>query len=129
MIFTEVKYQAPNDVKPSYPNFGRYTSRADIFTLPAEKVATAGYYELVRNWRIDVELAGRLDRSFALINLGPRRLAVRTPGLVDTFEAAPGRAFAFISWSDLLAAAATKLEPPQWLDDFIRERELDSRWS
>jgi hypothetical protein len=129
LAFVEVKYQAPNDVKPGYPNFRLYTERADIFALPAGQVAATGYYELVRNWRIGVALAESSGRAFALINLGPRRLAGRTPGLANTFKTSPGRAFASVSWSDLLAAIAADLDPPRWLSDFIAERELSSRWS
>ena len=38
-------------------------------------VADTGLYELVRNWVIGVELAGRLGSSFTLINLGAPSLA------------------------------------------------------
>lgn len=124
----EVKYRAPNDLQPGYAKFGRYTDRADLFTVAPSEIARRGYYELVRNWRIGVGVAERLDARFALINLGPQRLAARTPDLADVFKAAPGRQFASLSWKDLLAATAP-LDRPTWLDDFIGDPQLAARWS
>ena len=128
LLFVEVKYQAPNDVKPDYGNFVRYTDRAELFAVTPEAVATSGYYELVRNWRLGVGLAERLGSPFALVNLGPRRLAARTPDLAGTFSTTPARTFGSLSWEALLTTAA-QLEQQQWLDDFIHARQLDSRWA
>lgn len=108
--------------------FSRYTDRAELFAVTSAAVAASGYYELVRNWRLGVGLAERLGSRFALVNLGPRRLAARTPDLAGTFSTTPDRTFGSLSWRALLAAAA-QLEQQQWLDDFIHARQLDSRWA
>jgi len=128
LVFVEVKYRARNDFQPGYVNFAHYTDRADLFAVSPSEVAQHGYYELVRNWRLGVGLAERLAVPFALINLGPERLASRTPDLATSFRLNPNRQFASLSWGALLDAASS-LDRPTWIDDFIRERQLDSRWS
>jgi hypothetical protein len=127
--FAEVKYQAANLVQRDYRNFTRYTDRAELFAVSSAEVGAAGHYELVRNWRIGVALAERLERPFALLNLGPRRLAGRTPTLASMFNVGDGRVFASLSWAQLLAAVRRAHELPSWLADFVAARQLDSRWS
>ena len=127
LLFVEVKYQAPNDVKPGYGNFSRYTDRAELFAVTPTAVSAAGYYELVRNWRIGVGLAERLGSPLRW-STWPRRLAGRTPDLAGTFSTTPDRTFGSVSWEALLAAAA-QLEQQPWLHDFVHARQLDSRWA
>lgn len=129
LVFIEVKYQAPNDVKRGYANFVRYTDRAELYAVSPATVAATGYYELVRNWRIGVAMAERLERSFALINLGPRRLASRTPGVEGVFKTASSRVFVSLTWADFLAAVEGQIELPPWLAAFVAVRQLDSRWA
>jgi hypothetical protein len=44
------------------------------------------------------------------------------------FLTTPDRTFRSLSWAALLAAAS-QLEQPRWLDEFIHARQLDSRWA
>jgi hypothetical protein len=98
-------------VKAGDGNFSRYTDRTGLFAVTPAAVAASGYYELVSNWRLGVGLAERIGVPFALVNLGPRRLAERTPDLAGTFSTKPDRSFGYLSWGALLAAAA-QLEQP-----------------
>jgi hypothetical protein len=128
LIFVEVKYRAPNDRRPGYGNFDRYLKRNGVFAKSPEEVAAAGYYELVRNWRIGTELAERTKRPvFLLLNLGPVRLARRDAGLAELFATTPTRTFSPLSWSALIQTMRKARPLPDWLDAYIAERELESR--
>ncbi len=128
MVIVEVKYRSPNDVKPGYGHFGRYLDCAALFATPPEEVARQGLYELVRNWRIGAALAEQAGRRFALVNLGPRRLAAQTPGLASTFAQSAARSFTSLAWSNLLGAARRREPFPEWLDAFVADRGLEDRW-
>jgi hypothetical protein len=80
-------------------------------------------------WRIGIELAERLGRRFVLINLGPERLAKKTPGIDALFDTTPSRRFRSLAWGALLAHVSQDTELPRWLVEFIAERQLDSRWA
>ena len=129
LVVIEVKYRDGNDVQPDHGQFDRYLDRPELFAESREEVIAAGYYELVRNWRIGVELAERSARPrFALINLGPQGLAASSHGLSDLFECDATRSFHALSWASLLRSARIGPAFPPWLDDFVSERELESRW-
>lgn len=128
VVIVEVKYRSPNDVKPDYAHFERYLDRPDLFAKSPAQVARQGFYELVRNWRIGAALAEQTDRRFALVNLGPRRLAADTPDLTSTFAESPERSFNSLAWADLLGAARRRELFPGWLDQFVVERGLEDKW-
>ena len=74
VAFVEAKYQSPNPPQPEYKHFATYLDRPELFRVSTEEVAAAGHYELVRNWRIGIEVAERLGAdTFTLVNLGPSR--------------------------------------------------------
>ncbi len=127
LVFVEVKYRSPNDRQRNSRKFDRYLKRHDLFARPPEEVAGSGYYELVRNWTIGNELAERSNRSsFALLNLGPARLARQSPGLPELFSATPTQTFITLSWSSLIEAIRATQPFPAWLDAYISKRELET---
>ena len=126
-LLVEAKFLSENERRAGHPNFGRYLDRPDLFEAAPEEVAAAGYHELTRNWRIGTALAEALGvPRFLLINLGPPEKieadAIAFSGLLAT---SPTREFWYLSWSDVLEAAAP-LEP--WLDRYASERHRLLYW-
>lgn len=96
-----------------------------MFTLPADEVATVGYYELTRNWRIGVQVAERLGvPEFLLINLGSKGLGGSAAQFAATIQQTPQRRFCHRRWAQVLETASP-LEP--WLAQYARTRELYAR--
>jgi hypothetical protein len=124
LVFIEAKYRSPNDRKPGYENFKRYTrGRSELFAVPPDEVAAAGFYELTRNWRIGVEVAERLGvREFLLVNLGGRSLAESATGFATTIDQTEARRFSHRTWGEVLEAASP-VKP--WLADYARCKKLD----
>jgi hypothetical protein len=125
LVVVEVKYRSPNDVKPGYANFSRYTGRGELFDVAPEEVARLGFYELVRNWRFGVELAERTGRRFVLVNLGPPALAAQTPALGTVFAQTAARRFTSVTWPKLLSVARERAAFPSWLETYVGDRGLD----
>jgi hypothetical protein len=123
LVFVEAKYRSPNDKKPGYGNFKRYTSgRLDLFKLAPDDVATAGHYELTRNWRLGIEVAERLGvNRFLLVNLGGKRLADSATEFAATIQQTPTRRFCHRRWAEVLEMASP-LEP--WLAEYAMNRRL-----
>ena len=90
-------------------------------------IATAGFFELTRDWRIGVALAETLQTpGFLLINLGPpEKIEVDADIFMTLVKREPLRAFASCSWSDVLEAAKP-LEA--WLDRYASERHRLLYW-
>jgi hypothetical protein len=80
-----------------------------------------GLYELARNWRLGIELAGA--RAFALINLGPERTRTSAKCFEGLVRTTAGRRFRHILWSDFLGRVHGQ---PAWLKDFLVERGIAS---
>jgi hypothetical protein len=126
LVFVEAKYRSPNDRQPRYKHFRVYTNgRADLFKVPPDQVAAAGYYELTRNWRIGVEVAERLGLSeFLLVNLGGQALADSADAFAATIQQTPARRFCHRRWAEVLSQASP-LE--SWLADYAKAKKL-ARW-
>jgi hypothetical protein len=121
VVLIEVKHTTSNPVKADYPHFDRYLDDPAMWSAPMHEVKGVGLYELTRNWRLGIELAG--TRAFALINLGPertRKTAECFEGLVKTNDR---RLFRYNLWSDFLGRVHGK---PSWLKDFLVERGIAS---
>jgi hypothetical protein len=101
----------------------------DLFTTAAEDIAAAAYYELIRNWTIGTQLAERTNRSFSLINLVRHRLEQAAPGFEKAFARTPTRRFAHLTSGALLDDLSATAELPAWFQQFIHERQLDTRWA
>ncbi|MGZ4462954.1 MAG: hypothetical protein ACXVZP_08950 [Gaiellaceae bacterium] len=127
LVIVEAKFRSPNDHRPSYRGFARYLDRSDLFAAAPEAVAAAGYYELTRNWRIGTALAQALGiAGFLLVNLGPpEKIETDAQAFESLLDRSAGRDFAYMSWSDLLEAAAP-IEP--WLDRYASERHRLLYW-
>ncbi len=106
LVFVEAKYRSGNNRKAEYAHFTRYLDRPQLFTMLSDEVQRAGYYELVRNWRVGIEVAERLrtDR-FVLVNLGPPRLDSSAHAFSRSLAETPNRRFMHLTWSSLLANA------------------------
>jgi hypothetical protein len=127
VVIVEARFLDKNPTRPNYRNFPRYLDRRDLFAVPPEEVAAAGYYELTRNWRIGTALAENLGApDFLLVNLGPPE---KIEGDAEVFASllarSPSRDFTTCSWSDILEAAAP-LEP--WLDRYASDRHRLLYW-
>ena len=127
VVLVEAKFRSVNECQPNHRNFRRYLDRPDLFAVPPEEVAAAGYYELTRNWRIGTELAKRLRvPGFMLINLGPpEKIELDADIFMMLLARSTLRGFASCSWSDVLAAAKP-LEP--WFDRYVSERHRLLYW-
>ncbi|MGD0273943.1 MAG: hypothetical protein ABSB96_09480 [Gaiellaceae bacterium] len=127
VVLVEAKFRSGNDCQPDHRNFDRYLDRRDLYAVSPEEVATAGYYELTRNWRIGTALAESLQTpGFLLINLGPpEKIEVDADIFMTLLTRSPLREFASCSWSDILEAAKP-LEP--WLDRYASERHRLLYW-
>lgn len=124
-VVVEAKYLSGNDSRPDYVNFDRYLGRRELFLAPAELVKADGWYELVRNWRIGIELSERLDTSrFVLVNLGPSELKISAVAFEGSLAQHASRSFLHLTWSALLDRVRAKED---WLDEYARTRGLYSR--
>ena len=121
-VLVEVKYRSPNEQGASSPHFPRYLDRPDLFSVPVQDVEKAGFYELVRNWRIGVELAERRGTAFHLVNLGPRSMARSASAFSRLLAQTPERQFSHRSWADVLTAVSPA---PAWFEEYSRKRHLD----
>jgi hypothetical protein len=123
LVFAEAKTGSPNEILTGQlrSKIDRYTTgRADIFAVPAEEVRAAGYYELIRNWRIAAELGDRAGiGQWILVNLGPDRLAKDVAVVREVLAGEHGR-LEHVRWSQLLAG----LDPPRWFAEYVSSRGL-----
>jgi hypothetical protein len=127
LVIIEVKHRASNDVQSvsAAHKFDRYLADTSAFTHP-EIIKDTLLYELARNWRVGIEVAG--DRPFRLVNLGAPKLFAGGPkGLLDRFEhglsTANDRSFARITWPTFLADAQAATGPlPPWLTAWLGRR-------
>ena len=127
VVFVEAKFLGRNELRPNYRTFDRYLDRRDLFAVPDEEVAAAGYYDLTRNWRIGAALTDALQTPrFLLVNLGPpEKIEVDAEIFSALIARSPAREFTTCSWSDILEAAQP-LEP--WLDRYASERHRLLYW-
>ena len=127
VVFVEAKYRSANERRPRHPNFPRYLDRPELFAATPDAVATAGYYELTRNWRIGAALADALQvPDFLLVNLGPPdKLEAEAEAFASLLARSGSRDFVFWSWSDILEAAAPV---EAWLDRYASERHRLLYW-
>jgi hypothetical protein len=127
LVVVEAKFLSQNQRRPNLRGFDRYLDRPDLFAVSPEAVAAAGYYELTREWRIGSELAHILDvPRFLLLNLGPpEKIETDAQAFERLLAGRPEREFGYLSWSDLLEAAAP-LQP--WLDRYASERRRLLYW-
>jgi hypothetical protein len=121
------RYRTGNEQRPNNAGFSRYLDHAYLFSVLTSKVASAGYYELTRGWRIGSGLAQRLGiGSFLLVNLGPPEKIEQDAEAFSRMLAVSGkRDFVQRSWNDVLEAARP-LEP--WLDRYASERHRLLYW-
>jgi hypothetical protein len=121
-VLVEVKYRSSNQEGASSPHFLRYLDRPALFAVTVQEVEKAGFYELVRNWRIGVELAERRSTAFRLVNLGPRSIARSASGFSLSLAQTPDRQFGHRSWADVLAAVRPT---SPWFESYVKTRDLD----
>ena len=116
VVFVEVKLDSANDSQPGHRRFSMYLNpAADLYSNPAA-VATAGFYELTRNWTIAGALAAHLGCSMMLINLGPGAVGHSAEGFSSLLRQNDRRRFVFRTWNDVVRAAAPL---PRWLEVYL----------
>jgi hypothetical protein len=120
-------FRSSNERRPHQRGFARYLDRSDLFCVTPEAVAAAGFLDLTREWRIGNALATYLEvPAFLLVNLGPpEKIEADAQAFEKLLARTAGREFAYLSWSDLLEAAAP-LAP--WLDRYASERHRLLYW-
>lgn len=124
LVAIEVKYLSRNDRKPGRAGrVARYVESGH-FTADADAVDGLGFYELVRNWALGAALAEALGRRFLLVNLGPEDLRPDMELLRRQLSESPERRAAFLSWPDLVTGIVGTGAAPEWLTDYLRQREL-----
>lgn len=124
LIAIEVKYRSGNDRQiGNYDQLSKYLEGTGAITSPGI-VRETGLYELARNWRIGMELAG--SRPFALINLGPDDLFRKEGKRLENFRQGlaedNNHRFLTVHWSYFLSAIPQPR--PLWFDQYLMEREL-----
>ena len=120
VIIIEAKFSSSNEVRSSdYGGWDKYAN-TDCFR-DWDVVRDTGRYELVRNWRLGVELAG--ERCFKLVNLAQNfsddertalarlRIALRTTS---------ARHFTLRTWSSILG----HITIPDWFQKYAERRVL-----
>jgi len=100
LVFIEVKYSSPNDIKPEEKKFRNY----EVLDIKMEEIIKSGHYELFRNWAFASKLSNGKD--FELINLAPKkRFNDKNKEKLTQFEASlkSGKGkFVKMSWEDIL---------------------------
>jgi len=115
VVLIEVKYRSGNDRKRFGDRYNRYVRETDAFSDVAA-VGRSELYELTRNWRIGVELAG--GRPFALVNLV---IKDSDPARTEEFRAGlnPKRGqFLVLRWPGFVAG----FQQPDWLKSYLARR-------
>jgi hypothetical protein len=115
VMFIEAKTHSRNECDRDAAGWPLYLGDESRFTGPVEDVQKAGYYELARNWVIGNDLADALGRDFALLNLGPQKLAKTAREFAALTATTPHRAFGHLRWAELLDAA---MPLPTWLEAY-----------
>ncbi len=124
LLFIEVKLRSPNDHKSSgYEHWGKYESRDSHADW--DGIKDGGLYELARNWRIGLDMAG--GRPFTLMNLLPEKTSSKELNEIDVFKSQLAtlenqHEFGRKSWEDFLSAVPY-VAP--WLRSYLAERKLD----
>jgi hypothetical protein len=121
VVLIEVKHTTDNPVQADYRHFDRYLDDPAMWSVPMQEVKRMGLYELARNWRLGIELAG--TRAFALINLGSERTRTSAECFEGLVRINDRRLFRHILWSDFLGRVHGQ---PPWLKDFLVERGMAS---
>jgi hypothetical protein len=124
VVLVEVKLDSVNDCQPGHRAFPAYVDRDRGLYVAPHAVATAGFYELTRNWTIAARLAAKLDRRMLLINLGPPAIRAVAEEFSALLVQDDHHRFAHRTWGDVLGDAGP-LAP--WLADYVRDVGLVSQ--
>jgi hypothetical protein len=121
LVIVEAKLFSDNDSKAS--DYGGWTTYLDATSVRDPACArSTGRYELVRNWRLGVDLAG--DRPFTLVNLAPALSAAERRILAQlriAFGTSSSRRFKLRTWASLVSAGTV----PEWLKRYAARRRLN----
>lgn len=124
LIFIEVKYLNPNDIKTDKEKFIKYL----IPDIDRKELIESGHYELFRNWAFASKLSN--GENFELINLAPKKLfSDKNQDKLTQFEnslkSTKGK-FVKLSWEDILEKVNnTKYE--MWFKNYLNEKINASR--
>lgn len=114
VVVVEVKYTSGNEKKAFRAEHDKYFTGTDAFAAP-ERVRSSRLYELVRNWRIGVDLAD--GRPLALLNLVVKN---REPKEIESFRSGlnPCKGtFNVITWAEFLGGIQVTESMSQYLNE------------
>jgi hypothetical protein len=117
VVFVEVKLDSANVSQPGHGRFSAYLDSASDLYSDRAAVATAGFYELTRNWTIAAGLADHLGRSMMLINLGPAAIRQDAERFSRLLRQNDQHRFVFQVWNEVIRAAAPL---PPWLEVYLQ---------
>src|SRR5207249_4771028 len=109
-----------NDTRPNdYRGWGTYLDVSSF--RDSECARETGRYELVRNWRLGIELAG--ERPFTLVNLATSFTATERTTLARlriAFGTSSNRRFRLRNWASVCSAVLL----PEWFERYAARRGL-----
>jgi hypothetical protein len=124
LVFIEVKYLSPNDLKTKKEKFEKYL----IPEVAKNEVIESEHYELLRNWAFASKLSN--GNNFELINLAPQKLfSDKNKNKLIQFEnslkSAKGN-FRKLSWEDILRKV-NESENELWFKEYLSGKFNNSR--
>ena len=123
LVIVEAKLFSPNDKRPpDYAGWRLYLSPSAFHDV--ECARTTGLYQLVRNWRLGIELAA--GRPFTLVNLAPTFTSTERSELACLRIACGTTATRHVclrNWANLLASISI----PDWFPPYAQRRGVPFR--
>jgi hypothetical protein len=119
LIFIEVKYKSPNEVKTDIEKFKKYL----IPNIDTNKLFKSGHYELYRNWAFASKMSSGAD--FKIINLAPKKLftdknQIKLNLFEDSINSKNGK-FSKISWEQIVDRM-NKNVYDTWFIDYLNQK-------
>ncbi len=126
VVIIEVKYTSPTKETVSKSDkWDRYLQCDGVFR-DCVKAKDSNLYELVRNWRIARDLAGK--RPYTLVNLAKAAMLENTKGMddfTDSLQTSSNHRFLPLPWKCFLTALRKESGSlPPWLIKYLRCRKL-----
>lgn len=122
IIFIEVKYKSPNEIKKNkLTTFDNYISNNAFKSSKSAK--ESGMYELVRNWYFGYHLSA--NREFTLINLGFESLWENSNKeninkFIKSINISDNKKFSTLSWDEFSKALSQKND--NWFLNYFNEK-------
>lgn len=119
LVILEVKYGAANDGQEFSRRHEKYFAKTDAFSHTG-RVRESRLYELVRNWRIGVQLAD--GAPFTLLNLVVNRRNVKEIAAFNSGLNDRKGQFRVVTWEEM----RHQFNAPEWLHRYLDTKGLGS---